>query len=128
VTDADVYILHLPATSSAGPMLSQLQELFGILRAGGGRGMMLILTALLLPELGSTSDPRVEAVARTRDLGVLRLAGEGEMEMADLLGMIATIRDGVGRLTITDRIRSSDGVVVALAVKYQVYTESPLEF
>lgn len=123
VTDAAVYILHLPAVLAH--CRAQLQEYLGVLRANGG--IMLVLTSHLLPEPGSLSDSQVEAVARTRDLNMLQLANEGEMELADLLGIIDTIRDSVGRLVVVDRLCSSDGLVVVLAVKHRDHTDNPLE-
>ncbi|MCJ1399417.1 hypothetical protein MMC11_002619 [Xylographa trunciseda] len=128
VTDAAVYILHLPTASSPGhaAVLSQLQEHLGVLRANGS--VMLVLTACLLPEPGSLPDQEVEAVALARNLSMLQLANEGEMEMAELLDMIETVRDSVGKLVVTDRLRSRDGLIVALAVKHQAYTDASAEF
>ena len=123
VADAAVYILHLPLASSRSAVLALLQEHMSVLRANSG--VMLLLTARLLPEPGSLSDhPGVEAVARARDLSMLQLANEGEMEMVELLDMIETVRDSLGKLVITDRLRSRDGLVVALVVKHQAYTNT----
>ena len=129
VTDAAVYILHLPsasALSSAAPnlasaILDELQVHLGVLHAS--RGVMLILTARLLPKPGSIANPDIEAVARSRDLTLRQLTNEGEMEMVELLDMIDTVRDSVGKLAVTNKLRSRNNLVVALVVKYQHYAE-----
>lgn len=128
VTDAALYILHLPPASSSGPaaIRAQLQDHLGVLRANGA--VMLVLTAGLLPEPGSLSDPAVEAVALARDLGMLQLANEGEMAMVELLDMIQTVRDSVGKLVVTNRLRAPDGLVVAVAVQHQAYADAFANF
>jgi hypothetical protein len=138
VTDAAVYLLHTqvahPKTASAQnvngmgmgmgmglamTVRAELQDHLGVLRASGG--VMLILTTRLLPDPGSTPDPEVEAVARTRDLHMLQLANEAEMEMTELLAIIETVGDALGKLALSNELRSHDGLVLALAVKYQAY-------
>lgn len=127
VTHAAVYILHLPVifrnSPAGGNGLSiakaELEEYLGILRGSGG--ILLILTASLLPEPGSLSDPRLEAVARARDLSKLQLANEGEMELGELLGVIETVRDGLGKLAITNQLRSHNGLVVGLTIQHKAY-------
>ncbi|KAM0795940.1 hypothetical protein BDR22DRAFT_812871 [Usnea florida] len=125
VTDAAVYILHLPlisAVSSSAPVLAneilcELQVHLGVLHAS--RGVMLILTARVLPRRGSIADPGIEAMARSRDLSLRQLTNEGEIEMEELLEMINTVRDSVGELTVINTLRSRDNLVAALVVKYQ---------
>ncbi|PHH90785.1 hypothetical protein CDD83_2676 [Cordyceps sp. RAO-2017] len=75
-----------------------------ILRARNG--IMLLLTARLLPEPGSLSNSEVEAVARSRDLALLQLANESEMEMTELLEIIDTVRDSVGKLVVIKKVYS----------------------
>ncbi|KAK0729551.1 hypothetical protein B0H67DRAFT_559073 [Lasiosphaeris hirsuta] len=116
-TDADVYIVHLPSNSSS-TVLAELQLHRDILRASNA--IMLIPTAHLLPEPGSTVDPEAEAVARSRDLGLLQLVNEREMELAELLDMIDTVKDSAGKLAVTKRLHSSSNLVVALVIKYQM--------
>lgn len=128
VMDAAVYILHLPSASAslssapdlAGAILGELQVHLGVLRAS--RGVMLILTARLLPHPGSSADPEIEAMARSRDLTLRQLTNEGEIEMQELLEMIDTVRDSVGKLAVTSRLYR-ENIVVALVVKYQFYAE-----
>ena len=129
VTDAAVYILHLPsasALSSPTPVLvniilCELQVHLSVLHAS--RGVMLILTAHLLPEPGSIANAEIEASARSRELSLRQLTNEGEIEMAQLRDMIDTVRDSVGKLAVTRELRSCDGLIVALVVKYQLYAE-----
>lgn len=125
VMDAAVYIFHPPsvyATSAAGAegvstTRAELNHFLGVLRISGG--VMLALTTRLLPESGSLSDPEVEATARARDLSMLQLANEGEMEMTEFLGIIETVKDATGELVVVNKLRSSNGLIMALAVKYQ---------
>ncbi|GFF62992.1 hypothetical protein IFM51744_11063 [Aspergillus udagawae] len=127
VIDAAVYILHLPVVSMSSPtgaegmdmVKAELKDYLGILRASGA--ILLIPTANLLPKPGSLSDSTFEAVARARDLSMLQLANEGEMEMTELLGIIDTTRDGLGRLVITNQLRSQNGLIVGLTIKYEAY-------
>lgn len=126
--DAAVYILHLPSASAsllsapvlAGAILAELRVHLGVLHAS--RGVMLILTARLLPQPGSSADPEIEAMARSRDLTLRQLTNEGEMEMQELLEMIDSVRDSVGKLAVTSRLYR-ENIVVALVVKYQFYAE-----
>ncbi|KAK0735109.1 hypothetical protein B0T26DRAFT_690839 [Lasiosphaeria miniovina] len=125
--DASVFIFHLPSASPpllpGGAILAQLQEFLSVLRACDG--VMLILTSRLLPEPGSLPDPNVEAVARARDLGMGQLANEGEMEMAELFDLLGSVKDSVGKLVVTHRLRSNTGLVVAVAVKHQAFVDPP---
>lgn len=118
-TDVAIYILHLPPSHKA--VLAELQIHFCALREN--RGMMVILTSRLLPEVGTLANPEVEAVARSRGLSLFQLGNEAEFEMADLLALIDTVRDGVGKLTVTNKLRSPNNVVAALVVEYQVYVK-----
>ncbi|KAJ5655731.1 hypothetical protein N7507_007681 [Penicillium longicatenatum] len=128
VIDAAVYILHLPVVSMSSPtgvegmdtVKAELKDYLGILPACGA--ILLILTANLLPKPGSLSDPTFEAVLRARDLSMLQLANEGEMEMTELLRIIETMRDGLGRLVITNQLRSPNGLTVGLTIKYEAYS------
>ena len=132
VTDAAVYIFHLPSASNlsssvpvlASAILCELQVHLGVLHAS--RGVMLILTARLLPKPGSIAHIEIEAMARSRDLTLRQLTNEGEMEMEELLEMIDSVRDGMGKLTVTSKLRYRDSIVVALVVKHQSYSECNL--
>ncbi|KAH7324115.1 hypothetical protein BKA65DRAFT_608680 [Rhexocercosporidium sp. MPI-PUGE-AT-0058] len=119
VANAAVYILHLPPSRNL--LQAQIKEYMEVLRASSG--VMILLTFRLLPEPCTRSadgyDPDTESVARGRDLSMLQLANESEMEMAEVLDVIDLARDGLGKLVVTDRVRSSKGLVVALVVKHQ---------
>ena len=86
-----------------------------------GIGIMIILTTALLPEPGGIADRQVEAVARSRNLTLLQLASGDEMELIELLQMIDTVRDSVGKLVVTNKARLGNNLIVALVVKYQVH-------
>ncbi|KAL5041476.1 hypothetical protein BDW71DRAFT_201346 [Aspergillus fruticulosus] len=125
VIDAAVYILHLSSPAGAegidriGMVRAELQDYLGILRSSGG--ILLILTANLLPEPGSLAVPMLEAVARAHDLSMLQLANEGEMEMTELISVLQTIQDNLGRLVITNQLRSPNSLIVCLTVKHEAY-------
>ncbi|KAK4113296.1 hypothetical protein N656DRAFT_708577 [Canariomyces notabilis] len=120
ITDAAAYIIHIMPSSGAegGPTVrAQLHEYVGVLRAS--MGVMLVLTAQVLPEPGSVPNSEVEAVVRARDLSMLQLANEGAVEMAELVGIIDTLRDETGKLVVINKLRAQDGLVLVLVVKYQ---------
>ncbi|KAH7418870.1 hypothetical protein BKA64DRAFT_691278 [Cadophora sp. MPI-SDFR-AT-0126] len=124
VANAAVYILHLPPSRNL--LQAQIKEYMEVLRASSG--VMILLTFRLLPEPGTRSadgcDPDTESVARGRDLSMLQLANESEMEMAEVLDVVDLARDGLGKLLVTDRVRSRKGLVVALVVKHQAYVNA----
>ncbi|KAK3291283.1 uncharacterized protein B0H64DRAFT_446516 [Chaetomium fimeti] len=126
VADAAVYVLHTPVAGPRSPsgavgvaIRAELQGHLGFLRTTGG--VMLILTTRLLPDPGSIPDREVEAVARTRDLNMLQLTNDGEMEMTELLAIIESVGDTTGKLAICNELRSPKGLILALAVKHQPY-------
>lgn len=125
VNDAAVYILHLPSPSPGVPshslpaqIIAELRAHFSVLRASNYA--TLILAPRLLPEPG-TVDPDVEAIARLRDLSLLQLANEREIEMAELVDILNSIRDSMGQLVVVNKLRSHNNATVALGVKYQAY-------
>lgn len=115
VTVAAVYILHLPAASELAR--AELFRHLRPLRVSGS--IVLVLTTRILPEPGSLPDPRVEAVARARDLTLLQLADEGEMEMTELRQIVESVTDEFGRLVVANELTSPNGLVLALALKHQ---------
>ncbi|GFF40018.1 hypothetical protein IFM58399_05780 [Aspergillus lentulus] len=115
---AAVYILHLPfASSSPSAVMTELAVHLDVLRSRSG--ILLILTPRLLPQPGSLPDAEVEATARSRDLALWQMADEGEMEMLELLETIDTVRDSLGKLVVTSKLRSRNNLVVAVTVEYQ---------
>ncbi|EEA28353.1 hypothetical protein EYB25_000711 [Talaromyces marneffei] len=120
ITDAAAYILHLPPKSaeatSGGTIRTLLQAYLSVLRISGS--VLLIPTSRFLPEPGSFSDPGAEAVARTRDLSMLQLFNEGEMALADLLQIIATVSDSMGKLVVANELHASNGAALAVIIKH----------
>ena len=132
VKDAAVYIIHLPAPSAGTPshtfparILAELRAHLGVLRANR-TSVTLILAPRLLPEPG-TVDPDVEAIARLRDLSQLQLANEHEMEMGELVEMVNSVHDSMGWLVVANKLRSRNGITVALGIKYWAYADKHLE-
>lgn len=127
VHDAAVYILHLPSPSPGMPshslgtrIVAELRAHIGVLRASSCAE--LVLTARLLPEPGAV-DPDVEAIARLRDLSLLQLANEREIEMVELMDMLNSVRDSLGRLVLVNKLRSRNNTTVVFKVQYQAYTD-----
>lgn len=128
VKDAAVYILRLPAPSPVMPshslptrILAELRAHLGVLRVNN-TSATLVLAPRLLPEPG-TVEPDVEAKVRLRDLSRLQLANEREMEMGELLEIVHSVHDSVGRLVVINKLRSRNSATVALGVKYQAYAD-----
>ncbi|KIA75338.1 hypothetical protein HK57_00217 [Aspergillus ustus] len=126
VLGAAVYILHLAnynpnseTTTTTSTLHAELHNYLGVLRGSGG--ILLIPTENLLPEPGSVTDPGLEAVARARDLAMLQLGNEGEMEIMELVGVIGSIRDGAGKLVVTNQLKAGNSLVVGLMVRYEGY-------
>lgn len=127
VKDAAVYILGLRSSSPGGPpptlskqITTELRAHLSVLRTN--TSATLILAPRLLPEPG-TVDPDIEATARLRDLSLLQLANEREMEMDELVEMVNSLRDSIGRLVVVNKLRSFTSSTVALGVKYQAYSD-----
>ena len=62
-----------------------------------------------------------EASARLRDLSLLQLANEREIDLSELMNMLNSVSDSMGRLVVVNKIKSRESVVVVLEVRYQVY-------
>ena len=128
VKDAAVYILHLPMPSPVVPshslpasILAELRAHLGVLRANN-TSINLIVASRVLPEPG-TVESDVEAMVRLRDLSRLQLANEREMEMGELVEIVNSVQDSIGRLVVVNKLRSRHSATVALGVKYQAYTD-----
>ena len=126
VKDATVYILRLPALSPTNPapklpedILMELRAHLGVLRANHS-AITMVLAPRLLPEPGSV-DLEVEAITRLHDLYRLQLANEGEIEIADLVGMVNSVHDTTGLLVVVNKLGSRTTATMALGVKYQAY-------
>ncbi|KAJ5769695.1 hypothetical protein N7520_004254 [Penicillium odoratum] len=123
VVDAAAYILHLPSSacgSSRPIVLNDLQAYCAIL--SGCRHTMLIVTARMLPPPG-TVDREIEALARMRDLTLFQLGVDRDPEVAEVVDLVGSVGDSQGRLVVVDRLKARNHVTVALAIKYQGWSE-----
>ncbi|KAF2234845.1 O-methyltransferase family protein [Viridothelium virens] len=122
VKDAAVYILRLTTPSPPLParILAELRAHLGVLRAN--ISATLILAPPMLPEPGAV-DPNIEGLARLHDLSRLQLINECGLELDKLIEIINSVHDSRGRLAVANKLRSRSGVTVALAVRYQAYTD-----
>lgn len=82
------------------------------------RAATLVVAMRLLPDPGSV-DISVEAAARTRDLVLLQLANERDLEVSELVELIQGVGDRSGRLMVVNRVRARDNGIIALGVKFQ---------
>lgn len=122
-----MYVLHLPSPSPTAPsrslppqIIAELKAHLGVLRASSDS--RLILTARLLPET-NTVDPEVAAMARLRDLSLLQLANERELEMVDCMNILNSVSDGIGRLALVNKLRAWNNATVAFEVRYQAFDD-----
>ncbi|KAL4761843.1 uncharacterized protein BDW70DRAFT_167815 [Aspergillus foveolatus] len=102
ITSANLYILHLPSPSPTIPfaslathILAELRSHLDILRSNPSA--TLILTPRPLPE-PSAVHSEVEASARLRDLTLMQLANEREIELAEWTSLLGSVSDSMGRL------------------------------
>ncbi|KAL4750283.1 hypothetical protein BDW72DRAFT_204039 [Aspergillus terricola var. indicus] len=102
ITSANIYILHLPFPSPTIPfaslathILAELRSHLDILRSNPSA--ILILTPRPLPE-PSAVHSEVEASARLRDLTLMQLANEREIELAEWINLLGSVSDSMGRL------------------------------
>lgn len=120
IGNADAYILRLTTPLTATPLpkqvLAELEAHLEVLRANKFATLILVLP--FLPEPG-TVGLDVEAVARLRDLGLLQLANQHEMEMGAILEVVNSVSDGGGRLEVVSKTVSSQGPLIVVGVKYQ---------
>lgn len=80
----------------------------------------MILTPRPLPE-PSAVHSEVEASARLRDLTLMQLANEREIELAEWINLLSSVSDSMGRLVVVNKIQSRESTVVLLEVRYQAY-------
>ncbi|KAL4784955.1 histidine phosphatase superfamily [Aspergillus varians] len=100
ISDASVYILHLPSPSPTVPfgslatrIIAELRAHLDVLRANPAA--TLILSPRLLPEPAAVN-AEVEATARLRDLSLLQLANEREIDLAEWMNMLNSVSDSMG--------------------------------
>ncbi|KAL4950055.1 hypothetical protein BDW69DRAFT_187733 [Aspergillus filifer] len=123
ITDATLYVLHLPSalptqptTTLASRISAELRAHLDILRSNPNA--TLILTPRLLPDPGAVNAD-IESSARLRDLVLFQLANEREIEMADLMGVLNSVSDSLGRLVVVNKIRSREDCGVLVEVRWQ---------
>ncbi|KAF2017047.1 hypothetical protein BU24DRAFT_420072 [Aaosphaeria arxii CBS 175.79] len=129
IKDAAVYMVRL-STSSSPPIVPIRERILSELRSHlrvleGNRSALLILTPRLLPDPGSV-DVQVESMARLRDLSLLQLANERDLNMQELMDLVDSVHDANGRLVVIKQLRSRNSSVVALGIRYQSHSERPL--
>ncbi|KAL2864650.1 uncharacterized protein BJX67DRAFT_373656 [Aspergillus lucknowensis] len=104
VPDAALYILHLPSPSPTTPFSSLAARIIAELRAHldvlrSNPTATLILTPRLLPDPAAVT-PEVEVTARLRDLSLLQLSNEREIDLAEWMSLLNSVSDSMGRLPI----------------------------
>ncbi|KKA18013.1 Uncharacterized protein T310_8038 [Rasamsonia emersonii CBS 393.64] len=129
ILDAAVYIINFPlpapgvssSTSLATQINAELRAHLNALRMS--RSATMVLTVPSLSERGTVS---TEAAVQTRirDLSLMQLANERELEMSELMNLLNGVSDSEGRLVLVNKVRSAgNNGAVALEVKYQAYTD-----
>lgn len=121
-TGAAVYVLHPP--SSLSELHAELQVHLPLLRIRNGS--MILVTTKVLPETGSAEPFPNAAIARARDLILHQMVNEEEIEMPALRDIIDTVRDAAGKMMVVHTLRSRIGIIVALVIKYQLFTATDL--
>jgi hypothetical protein len=122
VKGAAAYILNL-AHASRSPqqdlrswLLAELQAHLQALRHN--ESVMVIVAPDMVPEPASVKLD-VEAGARAHDLLLFQVANEHEIELSEMLSLINSVSDEMGRLVIIRHLRLYNGRIVALIAKYQ---------
>ena len=125
IKNAAVYILgpRLPGPGAASNALrhriiSELRAHLGVLRQNPSA--TLILAPRVLPESGAV-EAGVEMESCLRDLSLLQLSNEREVEMQELLEAVNSVNDSAGRLVVVNKLVSRHSATVALDIKYQPY-------
>lgn len=123
ITDAAVYILHLPSPSPtqsiqdiAGEIAIELSAHMDVLRSNPASSALLLTR--VLPQPGSV-DPVTESSARLRDLSLMQLANGREIEPVEIMDIIRVLQDRTGGLVLTGELRSPHSSIVAFEVRYQ---------
>lgn len=107
---------------SLSPQITaELKAHLGVLRASSTS--RLILTARLLPETAIV-DAEVAAMARLRDLSLLQLVNDHELDMLEFMSMLNGVGDGEGRLVLVNKLCTWNDATVAFEVRYQAYADS----
>ncbi|KAF4553274.1 Hypothetical protein D9617_7g030010 [Elsinoe fawcettii] len=122
LTGADVYLMRLPPPSPLLPRTTVIERAstellihLPILRMN--LSSRIILTCRILPSPGSL-ELDAEINERLRDLSLMHLANERELESHDVLSLIAGCRDGAGGLMVVSQYRVASSPVIAMEVRY----------
>lgn len=128
ITDAAVYIVHLPfpvpgmsSRAVSTRIIAELNAHIGVLRANISAA--LVLTARLLPEPG-TIDPYIESIVGLQNLLRTQLDNEQEIESLNVMELIRSVGDNMGRLVLINKLSSQDNTTVAFELRYQAYGQS----
>ena len=128
VEGAAVYVLRLPLPSPTAPprslppqITAELKAHLAVLRASSTS--RLILTARLLPETGIV-DAESAVTACLRDMTLLQLANDRELEVSEIMNMLNSVGDSVGRLVLINKQRARNNATVTFEVRYQAYADS----
>lgn len=81
---------------------------------------------LIVPFLSEGSHESTEAVTlmRIRDLSLLQLFNDQELEISKVVNLLSGVSDSEGRLVLVNRVKSpGKHGTVALEIKYQAYTD-----
>lgn len=127
ITDAAVYLLRVPSPSLSGAIFNDKESLryhirseltahFGVLRANPAAKFVLSLRPL--PEAKGVN-PRVEAMARARDLAKMALVNGGDLELNEVLEIVEGMHDEQGRLAVINKIQCQNSATVVLSIRYQ---------
>lgn len=123
ITDAAVYIIHLPSPAPAqsiqelaGDIAIELSAHMDVLRSNPASSALLLTR--VLPQPGSV-DPITESSARLRDLSLMQLSNGREFEPMEIIDIIRVLQDRTGGLVLTGELRSPSSSIVAFEVRYQ---------
>lgn len=126
VEGAAVYILHLPklqpyqSISALPPHIKgYLLAHLGVLRASPTSRIIL----LIRPFAEHDADPDIATMARLRDLSLSQLTNEYEVDMWEVVDMLATICDAIGRFVLVNKLRAHNGATVAFEIQYKAYDD-----
>ncbi|KAH8701037.1 hypothetical protein BGW36DRAFT_357667 [Talaromyces proteolyticus] len=127
IQGAAVYILNFPFPEPGGPstpvvaqIRAELEAHFNVLRLT--HAATLVLTMPLQSERGEVG-PDTAVLSQIRDLSLLQLAGERELEISEVISVLNGVGDNDGRLVLVNKVTSAlNQGVVALEFKYQAYT------
>jgi hypothetical protein len=97
--------------------LAELKAHIDVLSASSG-ATLIVSARPALPQPG-TIDSDIEAVARLRDLSLLQLFDESEMELLELIELVHGVNNSSGQLVVVNQLQSRRRVTVALCIKYQ---------